>query len=242
MKAKGARTILRSLLPPALACVFALGGVVSIRTGEGQSVDTSSTKIPPNSITGRVVTASGEPVTNATVSVTRMNAPSPSRPSPAGADGSFVVSGLEPGVYRVTASAPSYIQLDPESSRAETHRVGDSVTITLIKGGVINGKVRDSEGQPVVGVRVRALLVKDADGQPAAGVASVERVTDDRGVYRLYGLQPGTYVVSAGGDGTSGGAGARVLAGAGGRGGFAGGLAGLFGGAFGGGTNGPYSR
>lgn len=246
MNAKHARTILKPLLLATLVCVVALVGHVSLQTTQGQSVDSTANKIPPNSITGRVVTPTGEPITNATVFVSRLNAPGPARPSPSGADGSFVISGLESGVFNVSASAPSYIPLDVESSSKEYHRVGDSVTVMMIKGGIINGKVRDADGQPVVAVRVRALMVRDADGQPGAGTASIERATDDRGIYRLYGLQPGTYVVSAGGDfggGPSGGAGGRGAGGfgAGGRGGFGGG--GFGGGGLGAGAaNAVYSR
>jgi len=50
---------------------------------------------------------------------------------------------------------------------------------------------------------VRAYMIRDANGRPARyGAPYRERTTDDRGIYRIYGLLAGTYVVSAGGSGT----------------------------------------
>ena len=171
-----------------------------------QSDESSSTNPNPNSITGRVLTTSGQPVTNATVLVSRLNSVSPPRPVPTDSTGSFRVAGLEPGVFSVTAYAAAYVlpSTDSETSQPTYYRVGDSVTVTMEKGGVINGTVTDTDGQPVVAVRVRAMMVRDANGQPASGAIAAERLTDDRGVYRVFGLTPGVYVVSAGGGGGGG--------------------------------------
>jgi len=47
---------------------------------------------------------------------------------------------------------------------------------------------------------VQAFLIRDSNGQPPRyGMPYRGRTTDDRGIYRIYGLSPGTYVVSAGG-------------------------------------------
>jgi hypothetical protein len=65
---------------------------------------------------------------------------------------------------------------------------------------VIAGTVTNGAGEPLVNATVRALRVKDSEGKPLqAGNQSRERATDDRGYYRIYGLPPGSYVVSAGG-------------------------------------------
>jgi hypothetical protein len=48
----------------------------------------------------------------------------------------------------------------------------------------------------MMGVQVRAMMVRNSDGKPMRDIGiGRPRVTDDRGVYRLYGLTPGTYVV-----------------------------------------------
>jgi hypothetical protein len=187
-------------------------------SASAQSPDSTeeTTSVAPNAITGRVVSQSGQPVANATVRVLRLNSSSLPRPVPAGSDGSFKISGLEPGVFLVTASAPSFVPapVDSDSDTTALYRIGDVVTISMVKGGVINGTVTGSDGQPVVAVRVRALMVRDSNGNAVRRPITTERLTDDRGIYRLYGLAPGTYVVSAGGTNASG-----IGAGFGGRGG-----------------------
>jgi hypothetical protein len=70
--------------------------------------------------------------------------------------------------------------------------------------GVITGRMTTLTGEPMVGVRVNALMVKDLNGNPERRqFGGRPRFTDDRGVYRIYGLRPGIYVVYARGDVTS---------------------------------------
>jgi hypothetical protein len=119
---------------------------------------------------------------------------------------------LEAGVYSVIAYIPGFV-FEPPNSPDESRRyyhIGDSVNLTLIKGGVITGTVTTATNTPVVAATVRAFRLRDASGQPDPGALQPrERPTDDRGVYRIYGLPPGTYVVSVGGMGRNfGGVGA----------------------------------
>ncbi|HKC63932.1 MAG TPA: carboxypeptidase-like regulatory domain-containing protein [Pyrinomonadaceae bacterium] len=235
MNIKFSLSTLRTLIMAAIVCAVALSGTVFAQTTEDQSNDAAADKPNSSSITGRVITQNSQPVTNATVYVSRMNSSSPPRPVPTDSDGHFKFAGLEPGIFSVTASAPSYIlpPHDPNPVAQNYYRIGDSVTITMVKGGVINGRVTDAEDKPVVAVRVRALMVRDAYGQAASGVA-VERLTDDRGVYRLYGLAPGAYVVSAGGPSAFSAVGGTAFGGFGGGGGVGpGGRGGGGGGGFG---------
>jgi len=70
--------------------------------------------------------------------------------------------------------------------------------------GVITGRVTTLTGEPMVGVRVVALLVKDLNGDPnRRQFGGRPRFTDDRGVYRIYGIRPGIYIVYARGDVTT---------------------------------------
>src|SRR5829696_7061125 len=95
---------------------------------------------PPGTITGRVVNESGEPVPNALIHVRAFNDPN-GHTAFTDRTGSFQVDGLEPAPYYVSAMAPAYITPPPESSTKppQTYRPGDSVTLTLIKGGVVTG-------------------------------------------------------------------------------------------------------
>lgn len=65
--------------------------------------------------------------------------------------------------------------------------------LVLMRGGVITGRVTDQLGEPAVGVQVQAHTVMN--GQPAW--AEHQDTTDDRGEFRLFGLMPGEYCVSA---------------------------------------------
>jgi hypothetical protein len=156
------------------------------------------------SITGRVV-ADGQPVINAVVSSSRLNSPGPARAVPVNDNGDFELKGLEPGVYRITAAASAYVTAPTDSDVETYYRVGDSVALRLIKGGVITGKVLTADDAPIVAVRVRASMIRDTNGKPPATLGrSLEQTTDDRGIFRIFGLSPGTYVVSSGGRGPSG--------------------------------------
>ena len=85
-------------------------------------------------------------------------------------------------------------------SLAEGERLTD-VTLKVWKYGAIAGTVVDEAGEPVVGVAVRALIKDVFAGRPRYGTTQVisELVpiatTDDRGMFRLSQLMPGTYVV-----------------------------------------------
>src|SRR5918993_308050 len=83
--------------------------------------------------------------------------------------GRFVLTNLDPGVYRVSANAPGYVEeFDPTADPSEPrnlYRPGDSVTLRLTKGGVITGKVTDAAGEPVVGARVATVRLRDGAGR-----------------------------------------------------------------------------
>jgi hypothetical protein len=167
-----------------------------------EEVEPGNTKL--GSITGRVL-ADGQPVNNASIIVSRLDSTGPSRAVPTNDAGDFEVKGLEPGVYRIRASAPGYVSPPTDSDEETYYRVGDSLRLTMTRGAVITGKVLAASDEPVVAIRVRATMIRDVNGKsPTTAQASIAQLTDDRGIYRIYGLLPGTYVVSAGGRGSGG--------------------------------------
>jgi hypothetical protein len=121
--------------------------------------------------------------------------------------GKFVIEDLKPGAYALTAFVPGYVTSAVTSGQRNYYRPGESATINLVRGGVITGAVTTPNGDPVVGVRVRAMFVRDTRGRTSrARTLSPAQLledwkTDDRGVYRIFGLDAGSYVVSAGGRG-----------------------------------------
>lgn len=161
------------------------------------------------SITGRVVAEGGQPLASATVVSFRRGAGARgfSVDVATDAEGKFALNNLEDGAYTITAVAPAYVpeeevMIDP--ARRRYYYPGDAVTLRMVKGGVITGRVTNADGEPLVNVYVNAVRLRTPDGKPAPGDTGefsfrTPRFTDDRGVYRLYGLQPGAYVVYAGG-------------------------------------------
>ena len=155
-------------------------------------------------IDGRVVNENGQGMSGATVFVRATNSAGAGRQTTTDIEGNFRVAGLEPALYTVSASAPAYTSAGSADPFTPTyHRIGDTVRIELVRGGAITGTVTNAVGEPVVAVRVRATMVRDARGEGGKLVPYItqEQPTDDRGVYRIYGLRPGTYIVSAGGAG-----------------------------------------
>jgi hypothetical protein len=174
--------------------------VLAQQLSEGRTEEARS-----DAISGRVVNESGQPIANATVLVRAFNSQGQGNVTTTDNDGNFRVSSLEPMAYLVSASMPAYTATPrvPTNNQPTYYRVGDSVKLELIKGGVVTGTVTTSAGEPVVGVRVHASMIRDGNGQPPRyGAQPRQRITDDRGVYRIYGLPAGTYVVAAGGIGT----------------------------------------
>lgn len=149
-------------------------------------------------ITGRVVNENGQALSGASLNIRAVNSINPGRNLTTDLEGNFRVSTLDPGLYQVSASAPAYTS---EPNPGDYYRLGDSVRLQLIKGGIVTGTVTNAMGEPIVGVNVRAIRIRDAQGAlpKSPSFANSQQSTDDRGVYRIYGLPPGTYVVGAGG-------------------------------------------
>lgn len=127
-------------------------------------------------------------------------------------DGKYAVSGIPAGAYNVRSFAPAYV--DQESSRGGLRsrlvNLGEGenlehIDMALRKGGVVTGKITDADGKPVISQHVSFTLASDNDRQDSTSLnwdqISLDweiSQTDDRGIYRVYGLVPGRYLVSVG--------------------------------------------
>lgn len=126
----------------------------------------------------------------------------------------------ENGIYRFTAVAAGGFRVMPltetfivtgntpgfgGAGKAVNVVEGQAVSqidFALARGGVITGKVTDANDRPVIAERISLTMVSET-GQPtqAPGGNRAGLETDDRGIYRVYGLPAGRYLVSAGNDG-----------------------------------------
>lgn len=130
------------------------------------------------------------------------------------AEGRFRLSVERAGRYRVMPFAPAYVSADAQSvARVVTVAPGDEVADTdfkLVPGGVITGQVTAPDGRPAVAERVTLTPVVEAGRErPALDLPPAILETDDRGVYRVFGLPAGRYLVSVGTAGESVAAGLR---------------------------------
>jgi protocatechuate 3,4-dioxygenase beta subunit len=163
-------------------------------------------------ISGQVSNAAtGEPVRRALVSLRRIEM-SPgtttiqvSRTAATDAAGQFAMAGIAPGKYRLTAEhsgflAAQYGARGPGKAGTlltlEAGQKSNELAIRLTPHGVIAGRVLDEDGEPVSYVDVQVLRQIRAQGRKQmsrTGAAS----TNDLGEYRVFGLTPGRYYVSA---------------------------------------------
>lgn len=112
-------------------------------------------------------------------------------------DGSFRLS-LPPGQYRLAATHQGHFKLAESELTVTVQPLLDHppVRLRLQRSGVVTGTVRNSVGDPLPGVTVSAAqTICHRDSPKISFRASA--VTDDRGVYRIYHLQPGSYTIFA---------------------------------------------
>lgn len=129
--------------------------------------------------------------------------------------GYYLISGLSPGQYQIWTLTPSLIA-EPGTAPLNFSFPGatksiilgadedvQGVDLKLIRGAVVTGRVTNADNKPVIAEHVSVQLL-DANGAPRMGaVNSINQEmsqTDDRGIYRIFGLPPGRYKVSAGYD------------------------------------------
>jgi len=185
-----------------------------------------------SSVSGRV-TVAGKPAVNAKVVVTEVkDRPAPGSPdlsmdlTGAGtaedhvaltdAEGRYRVTNLPEGKYEARVSMGGHIREkpSPNASLIESFSLGEgesrgNVDFTLVRGGVITGRVTDVDGRPLI-ARAVSLQVVDEQGGKTVAPGSQNPMnmlmgfggsqTDDRGVYRIFGLRAGRYLVSSGGE------------------------------------------
>jgi hypothetical protein len=123
-------------------------------------------------------------------------------------DGRFLLTGLEPGRYRVVHRSRIHFSAGrarfrqwPEGKDlilAEGEAV-EGIDFALETGGIITGRVTDAEGRPVVAEFVTLTQIIETERGGISRHSRSATNTDKSGVYRIYALPAGRYILSAGG-------------------------------------------
>ena len=119
-------------------------------------------------------------------------------------DGIYRITEVPAGNYQVAPVAPALVATDFNSfgqrGKALLLSEGENVEgidFSMVRGGVITGNVSQADGRPVIEERISIVLAEQNDRQvPMA--QSGTGFTDDRGVYRVFGLPAGKYKISIG--------------------------------------------
>ncbi len=152
-------------------------------------------------IRGRILAENGRGVPQAAVYLRRAgDAPDAMRWTNSDTEGNFHFDSLAEGAFHLTASFPGYVMAEETlSGKTESllYYPGDFASLSIVKGGVITGLVTDAAGNPAVSAHVEARPLER--GPREFPPRSFPFNTDDRGVFRIYGLHSGNYYVSAGG-------------------------------------------
>jgi len=176
------------------------GGLSQI-AGPSQTGGHSQSHDPSGVIGGRV-TIEGKPAQDVTVMVTIDDGSAAGRAA-TDEDGRFRITGLRAASYRVKAFAPGFFAKGfdgyGQTISLNEGEIVDGLSFALGRAGVITGRVTDRSGNPLV---EQAITVGRLTSEDSGSIEfpSLDFETDDRGVYRIYGLAPGRYIVSVGCD------------------------------------------
>lgn len=175
------------------------GGAAPVRDATNQAATGTGT------ITGVVVLeGAGTPIRRARVSLAGPELRG-GRTATTDEQGRFSFAALPAGRFTLTASKAGFVDIAYGAKRAgrqgtpiqlaDSQQI-DRLTIAMPRGGVITGVVVDEYGEPAAGTQVRALRYVMRTGERTLVQAGQDQ-TDDRGMYRIYQLQPGDYIVTA---------------------------------------------
>ena len=202
--------------PVAFVAILAAGTVALTSAQDRQIVTIEGAQIPgmpgarppktgSGRIVGRVVAAeTGAAIRRAQVRI--MGPDIGSKAALTDAEGRYEFRDLPAGRFNMTASKSGYVSVQYGQTRPhETGRpieladkqVLDKADFSMPRGGVIAGRIVDEFGEPVADAMVVPLRQTWAGGRRRIVPAGRFGQTNDLGQFRMYGLPPGDYYVSA---------------------------------------------
>jgi hypothetical protein len=157
-------------------------------------------KDPTATITGKV-TIKGKGVSGILVGLRRQHSSTQeliSFKATTDSEGKYRIENVEAGPYFVIPIAAAYISEETNFDRILNVNKGETienVDFVLVRGGAITGRVVDAAGNPLIEEQVYALA---EGGVTRYSPRPLSARTDDRGIYRLFGLPKGRYRIAAG--------------------------------------------
>jgi len=160
------------------------------------------------SIAGVILSDDNRPIARAVVTISGP-ALRPSIVTMTDANGRFTVSGLPPGQFILSASKPphltmAYGQATPGRGAGVPVSLGDGqqlagLTWKLPRGATITGTVRDDSGQPMREIPIVLMQYRVVNDRRSLTnvTCCVWPLTESDGTYRVAGIVPGDYIVSA---------------------------------------------
>ena len=181
------------------ASILAWAGLLHAQPG-GPAADPAQ-PAETTEVRGRVLSAqSGGPVRGAKVAITTDERETVS--VFARFNGSFVIENAPVGDHEIGVAASGY-ELLRKRIRIPPGRPLDGLDLRINRSAIITGRVLDENDRAVVGARVEALQESFIEGR-ARWQDRGSRITrgqggfrtDDRGVYRIFGLSAGEYLIA----------------------------------------------
>jgi protocatechuate 3,4-dioxygenase beta subunit len=160
----------------------------------------------PASIEGVVVEqGTNNPVARVTLDLRAVDNAANRYPAITTSEGKFSFQNVLPGRYALVSSRAGYVRAEygqrgPNGAGIPLEvGAGQGIRdlrISMIPSGAISGRVYDNKGEPAMNAQVHAWRISYAEGwRKALPITSV--ITNDLGEYRVFGLPPGQYYVSA---------------------------------------------
>jgi hypothetical protein len=156
-------------------------------------------------IKGRVMSAEGLPLRRAMIRASAQDVRE-GRSTMTDGQGAYELKELPAGRYSVTAMKGGYVTMQFGQRRPfepgrpielADGQVLEKTDFTLPRGSVIAGRVMDEFGEPAADAMVQAMRYQFMGGQRRLIPAGRSAPANDLGQFRIYGLPPGDYYVSA---------------------------------------------
>ena len=182
-------------------CLF----ILCVALPLGAQISQATTPEEPASIGGVVLSdATGQPLRRAQVELRPAEAANGGLVQTTDDSGEFAFPKVTPGRYRITVLRDGYIR--QMAGRIGAYKMppifsvhsGDAsrFTFRMTPWAVVSGKVKFDDAEPAVNVAIQLYREYYSRGRHGYALAASTR-TDDRGDYRVHGLESGAYYVAA---------------------------------------------